>query len=140
MKPRPENWPALLAAYLTEWETRPFAWGSADCVHFAAGWLERIGYERPLSGYAGWSGPLSAYRAMRAMGGFEHAIAAQMHAMGIGTVRPAFASRGDVALLPAGGRGRTQALGIVTGREVAIPSATGLLLFPNMNAFAVWHP
>ncbi len=29
----------LLDRYLCSWRHRPFAWGEADCVRFAAGWV-----------------------------------------------------------------------------------------------------
>jgi hypothetical protein len=36
---RPPNWPAMLASYCEDARQKPFAWGSHDCVSFAAGWF-----------------------------------------------------------------------------------------------------
>lgn len=138
MHPRPENWPALLEQHLAEWRHRPFAWGSADCVHFAAGWLSRLGYEQPLAGLPAWSGPLSAYRVQCALGGFEHAINAQLLAMGIRRTAAAFAQRGCLALVPVDGRLRRLALGIVDTRAVLMVGASGLEAMPRNKALAVW--
>ncbi|ACB76713.1 DUF6950 family protein [Opitutus terrae] len=36
-KPRLQNWPTALAAYLTASRTKKFAWGEHDCCLFSAG-------------------------------------------------------------------------------------------------------
>ena len=48
---RPDNWPELLPeAHLSEWDSKPFSYGDADCVSFAASWLSRLGYADRLPG------------------------------------------------------------------------------------------
>lgn len=42
----------LVADYLREQAAIPFAWGSSDCVHFAAGMWQRLTGLNPISGYS----------------------------------------------------------------------------------------
>jgi hypothetical protein len=42
MNTRPENWPALLWAFVQGRQSRPFAWGDHDCCLFGADWVREL--------------------------------------------------------------------------------------------------
>jgi hypothetical protein len=134
---RPENWPGLFYAYLSEVAQREFEWGRHDCVLFASGWLERLGYEEVLAGLPAWVSALSAARAMRGAGRFDETVSERMKLLGCPQILTAYAQRGDMALVKEG-RGR-HALGIVDGNKVACPAQLGLVMLPLNSALAVWR-
>ena len=123
MSRRPENWPDLLTTHLNYWRSQPFAWGKGDCAHFAASWLTQLGYRQPMAGLPAWDSPLSAARVFNALGGFGHAVQAQMAALECPEIPLMFAMRGDVAIVRIDAR--RQALGIVNGYGVAIRFSEG---------------
>lgn len=88
------NWPSLLAVYVESRRHLPFAWGSNDCVTFAAGAVEVMTGWRPT--LSTWSGPLEAARTLAEHGGIEAAV------NGIGAFTPLDnlwqARRGDLLL------------------------------------------
>lgn len=129
---RPQDWPTRLDAHLAHHASTPFRWGSHDCVHFAAGWLELLGYPDPLAPFAAWRSALGAARVIRAHGSFSAAIVCRMHEMGCPILPVAAAQRGDLALVQIDRR--RQALGIVVGAHVAIPADAGLARFPVLQA------
>ena len=136
---RRDNWPELLDAHLREWRSRPFAYGDNDCVSFAAAWLERLGYEFPLAGLGTWDSALSAARVYHALGGFEHAVAAQLHALGCDRIAPALAMRGDLVVVPAGAKERPL-LAIVNGRFAEAHSDNGAVQVPFIEtALSAWR-
>ena len=136
---RRDNWPALLEAHLREWDSKPFAYGDADCVSFAASWLSRLGYADPLAGLGKWGNAKEAARIYQALGGFAHAVAAQLHALGCERIEPAFASRGDLVLVPAGAKGR-HVLAIANGRLAEAHADNGTVRMPIIpNATAAWR-
>lgn len=135
---RPENWPDLLAAHLTQWRSKPFEWGHGDCVHFGAAWLEQIGYKQPLAGLPSWDSPLSAARVFEKLGGFDHAVQAQMAALECPEIPLMYAMRGDIAVVWIDEH--RQALGIVNGRGVAVRYAEAGVTEINYikNAVRAW--
>lgn len=137
---RPQDWPARLQSYVAERSERPraFAWGSNDCVHFAAGWLVRLGYPDPLAGFSAWTSPLGAARVIRAAGGFGPAVAERMADLGCPVIPPLTAGRGDLVLLQIDAR--RQALGVVIGATAATSGPMGVSFFPLMNrAVCAWR-
>lgn len=136
---RPENWPDLLDAHLTHWRAQPFEWGKSDCAHFAASWMAAIGYSQPLLGLPKWDSPLSAARVFSPLGGFEHAVQAQMAGLGCPEIPNLYAMRGDVAIVWIDHR--RQALGIVNGRGVAVRfSEGGVIEVPYLqNVIRAWR-
>ncbi|EIP96880.1 hypothetical protein OpiT1DRAFT_01307 [Opitutaceae bacterium TAV1] len=135
---RPEDWPKRLHEYLAEASRLSFAWGRHDCVHLAARWLERIGYAEPLAGLPSWKSELSAWRAMRARGGFEQAVADHVARLGCSAVPPLAGQRGDIALV-AIPQGRKQALGIIDGVGVACAAPVGLGRVPVTAILRAWR-
>ena len=139
MIPRPDNWPALLEAHLSEWDSKPFSYGDADCVSFAAAWLSRLGYADPLAGLGKWDNAKEAARIYQALGGFAHAVAAQLHALGCDRIAPALAMRGDLVVVPAGAKERPL-LAIVNGRFAEAHSDNGAVQVPFIEtALSAWR-
>lgn len=135
---RPHNWPDLLDAHLAHWRAQPFEWGKGDCAQYAASWLTQLGYPHPLAGLPAWSSPLTAARVQRSMGGFRAAITAQLVAAGCPEIPFMFAMRGDLALVRIDHH--RQALGIVTGPNVACHGSAEQVLFPLLgNAVTAWR-
>ena len=136
---RPQDWPARLHAYCSEATGRPFEWGSHDCVHFGAGWLRRLGYPDPLTGFSEWASPLSAARVILLHGGFESAVGARMADLGCLKIPPAMARRGDLALIRSIDA-RRLALGIVDGACVLLPARVGIISVPLLiSAVCAWR-
>ena len=136
---RRDNWPALLEAHLREWDSKPFAYGDADCVSFAASWLSRLGYADPLAGLGKWDNAKEAARIYQALGGFAHAVAAQLHALGCDRIAPALAMRGDLVVVPAGAKERPL-LAIVNGRFAEAHSDNGAVQVPFIEtALSAWR-
>lgn len=105
---RPSNWPAMLSGYLEEARETPFAWGSHDCVSFAASWF------RLMTGadtYAPWRGRYSTrFGAARRIyeAGARDMIAAGAILFGAPLKSKLLINRGDIVLA-------RDAFGIVTG-------------------------
>lgn len=135
---RPEHWPDLLAKHLNDWCEKPFVWGESDCVHFGAAWLRAIGHTDPLAGLPPWDSPLSAARVFEKLGGFEHAVQAQLAVLECPEIPLMYAMRGDLAVVWIDER--RQALGIVNGRGVAVRYAeAGVVELPYAkNAVRAW--
>jgi len=135
---RPENWPDLLANHLQSWRWKEFTWGQTDCVHFTAEWLSIMGHAKPLAGLPEWSSALSAARVFNGLGGFEHAVQAQMAALELPEIPLAFAMRGDLAIVRIDSD--RLALAIVNGRGAAVRCEhLGVSEIPYLaNAVRAW--
>lgn len=129
------DWPARLVAYLEFQRGTRFAWGSADCVHFAAGAVEAITGRQVLP--ARWASAAEAARLLRAVGGLSGAVASVLPAL----PGPLSAMRGDVVLVQApsvGGRARRQWLAVADGARWWMPGPTGLACGDMALAVRAW--
>ena len=123
--------------HLREWRRRPFAWGSADCVRFAAGWVERVTGRDPVAETAGRYGDgRAARRLMIRATGTADLVAATSVILGPPLEVPLGARLGDVAAIatPAG-----PALGVCAGEMVAAPGPAGLGFRPLTTILAAWR-
>ena len=114
------GWELRLAEALEEARQRPFAWGSHDCVSWAAAVRRRLtGRSTPWSGR--WRTRLGAARVLRRSGHRDLADAVRA-ALGepLPTVR--LAGRGDVVLIETGDLTRAAA-GDLTGDATALTTA-----------------
>lgn len=135
MMTRLPDWPERLAAYLAEQRPHRFAWGTHDCVRFAAGAAAAVTGADPLP--LRWAGPAEAVRLLRQRGGLAGAVDGVLQRL----PSPALAQRGDVVLVQqpvAGGRARRQLLAVADGPRWWAPSATGLFSGPMHAAVVAW--
>lgn len=130
--PRPQDWPARLAAFIEERRTMPFSWGRNDCAAFAAAWLRALhGIDVFLRLGIRYGDARAARRYLRD-GGLEVWCE---RALGAPLASVALAQRGDLALLPTE---RGPALTVVAGEYVAGPGRNGLQFEPVSMALAAW--
>lgn len=134
MVERHDNWPMMLSAYLTERLAMPFAWGSNDCLTFAAGLVERLtGYDFAAQ-YPAYSNPVQANAIMTEHGGVEAIITA---CLGEPVDKYRMARRGDIVLIMM----PEPSAGVVddSGQRIAAIGATGMVRLPLSKAHLVWR-
>jgi hypothetical protein len=127
---RPDNWPALLEAYIATARKRSFVWGSHDCVSVTCGWQALVTGVHSFAPFAGkYDSEKSAFRVMH-----EHDVHSMEDAGDFLFGRAARKSvdhiqRGDIVLAE-------NALGICVGVRAACLKTDGMkfLLF---NKFQV---
>ena len=127
----------LLDRYLRSWRHRPFAWGEADCVRFAAGWVALVTGRDPVASTVGhYAGCREALRLMVATTGTADLPAATSVILGPPLESPLAARLGDVVAIttPVG-----PALGVCAGAEVAAPGPAGLVRRPLTTVLAAWR-
>lgn len=120
---RLRDWQSRLSTVVSAAARRPFAWGTHDCVHFAAACVEAVTGVPPLNALRGavvWRDERSALRALERGGGLA-ALAAQC----LGAeVSPGLARPGDVGLFDEGER---EALAVWLGAHWGAPGEHGLV-------------
>lgn len=127
------DWEERLHTYLARVAGQPFAWGRHDCaLHAANAVLAQTG-EDPAAAYRGrYQTARGSVRALRKWGAdtLEATIAA-----GFGEVAPAFARRGDLALIdgPLG-----VSVGVVVGRDALFVGEAGLERFDRSQWRRCW--
>lgn len=128
---RREDWTGLLAAYIDEARSTPFAWGSHDCALFACGWLliaTGIDHAAPFRGrYNTERGSIRALK-NRGYSGLEDIADRTLPRKPL-----AFAARGDIVLYANG-----QSLGVCDGRMSHFVSPQGLLTAETLACAAAW--
>jgi len=137
MKTRPDNWPALLWAFVQSRQSRPFVWGEHDCCLFAADWVRELHGIDPAEDFRG--AYTSALGAARIVGhGFSLAtfVGDRFAALGFDKIPVLSASRGDLVAAHVGAYSRL-CLGIVVDHRAAFPAPAGLMTIPlNQVAYA----
>jgi hypothetical protein len=119
------GWEARLGAAVEEFRGRPFQWGAADCILFAATCAEAITGRDPAAPYRGkyWDAR-SAMAVMQELGFSDVGEAVRAHFV---EIPMAMAGRGDLAIIAeASAEDPLGALGVVLGPIVAGYGATGL--------------
>lgn len=135
-RPRFEDWPERLAAIIEERRDAPFYYGAQDCGSFAADVAAALTGEDPAAWLRGRYDSEEALEAVLAeRGGFEAAVAQTMADFGAPECPPAFAARGDWALVDAGNQ---QMVGVVLGDTVAVTGLDGLRFVPLRLAARTW--
>lgn len=134
--PRPEDWPDRLVAYLAACRAVPFAWGVHDCATFAAGWVQQLRGIDLLGDLRDAYANEAEYEALLAQRGSLGAIldvVALVH--GLAECPPAFARRGDVALMEIG---NMQGLGLVDAVGCTLPGPDRLRVVPRSAIVRAW--
>ena len=127
----------LLDRYLRSWRHRPFVWGEADCVRFAAGWVALVSGRDPVAATAGrYGGCREAQRLMVAATGTADRVTATSVILGPPLDIPLTVCLGDVVAIttPAG-----PALGLCAGDAIAAPGPAGLVCRPLTSIIASWR-
>jgi hypothetical protein len=132
MTTRRDNWPELLAKFIDERRSQPFAWGFNDCCIFAADWVDVCTGTDYAEKWRGryWTA-IGARRFLDDAGGVE----ALVDSLGLDRTQPQRAGRGDIVAQDAG-RGIT--LGICLGVTTAFVAKTGLVFGSIENAKSAW--
>jgi hypothetical protein len=133
------GWPERLAEYVAARVSMPFAWGSNDCITFAAGAVEAITGQHPPMPV--WHDVREAMRELRTIGGIERAVES------IGLIewhRPDVARRGDVVLVPSvtavdGYRSGRPYMAVCLGHVCAAPGGCGIVYGPMSAAMRGWR-
>ena len=133
---RVPTWPELLAELIEQRTDAPFRWGRHDCALFACDAVRVVAGVDPADGLRGTYRTESGAELIIAQHGSLEALAANQFALhGLGDCAPAFAQRGDVALVM---QGNMRALGVVVGDAVAVPAAQGLAFLPLAAIQRAW--
>ena len=117
-----------LRDYLAEAATRPAQFGGFDCVRFAVEALY-VGWRRDFRAALGYQDRASAVARLRAAGGLEAAISAELGE----PVAVHWLDPGDLALLPGSG------LGLVMPRCILVKVRRTLARLPFDSAYKGWH-
>lgn len=132
MTTRRDNWPDLLAKFIHERRSEPFAWAVNDCCIFAADWVNVCtGTDYAEKWRGRYSTAIGARRFLDDAGGVE----ALVDSLGLDRIQPQRAGRGDIVAQEAG-RGIT--LGICLGVTTAFVAKTGLVFGSIENAKSAW--
>lgn len=130
---RRNDWPERLITAIEGAHGRPFSWGEHDCALFAANTVQAMtGQDFAVPFRGRYRTRLGALRKLYPFGGLE----AYVDTLGLAEIRPAFARRGDLALIDTEDG---PALGICTGRTVTYPALDGLLARPVRDARRCWR-
>ena len=128
------DWPERLHAYLQQHAAMPFAWGSNDCVRFAAGAVHAMTGRDMLP--AQWSDRAQAASVLRTFGGLVPAVDSTLPRL----QRVSLAQRGDLLLVqapsPQGGRRRW--LAVSDGGRWWCPAPHGLVMGSIDHAVLAW--
>lgn len=130
---RKDGWEKLLSEYIETERSKPFEWGTRDCVTFTAraiGVVSDIDVEAIISTY----GQYDKIEAARILLGKNNDICAFFDEH-LKRKPKAQAKRGDVACVSIDGR---NTLGIVDGRRVICKTEDDVLFVPVVGALVVW--
>ena len=135
-----EDWDQRLAKILADRLDAPFVWGTNDCCLFACDAIRAMTGHDPAEWFRGrYAKKESAYKLLKEFARGEILATTELitQELGMREVQPAFAKRGDVALIE-GGLGQTLGVIDLTGMNVAAPGAGGLEFFPIQKIIKAW--
>lgn len=129
---RQQNWAIALQNQITQFNDKPFAWGTHDCCTFTADCVLAMTSVDKMAKYRKrYKSMFGAIRKLRRAGGLNAAITAELGE----PKQAAYAKRGDVvyfrSLL-----GDTA--GICLGSKIAAPSLKGIAYIPMSEAILAW--
>lgn len=130
---KPQGFAEALGLFIGERRLVPYAWGTNDCVTFAADAVVAINGTDPLGDLRGtWSTEAEAMAVLEAQGGLIAAMDARFPRRA-----KEFAKRGDLALIKdANGQ---PSLGVCVGQSAAAPGPEEMMLTPMTKARIVWE-
>lgn len=127
-----------LTAYLAERQPAPFDWRTANCAHFAAGFVARVEGRDVLAALRMPTTLGEARRRLRRGGGLQRLVT---HALNREPIAAPFAQVGDVVLLRLSETdAEAMALGLCCGEYAAAATEDGgVTHHPMTNAVAAWR-
>lgn len=129
---QPTRWFQRLDSLIRDRMSTPFAWGTHDCVLWAADAVHALSLVDPAAGYRGtYSTAVEAARLLRDLGGLQ----ALADRAGV-PVAPLGALPGDVGLVH-DEQGR-ESLAVRHASGWLVPGAAGLALLPTSAASQAW--
>jgi hypothetical protein len=135
------GWEDRLRIYLRDHQDTPFAYGSFDCLSFAAGavaLLTGTDIMAPFRGkYSTHTGAMRIARRVYGSRTVPEVLAAMMQQHGWKEISPMFAQRGDIVLVEFN---RDRMVGILhpNGREAVITTDKGLWRVPLLSVRRAW--
>lgn len=134
---RVPDWTERLAEVAAAAREAPFAWGTNDCVMFAADVALAITGRDPGAPWRGrYASEEEAQPLIEAHGGLDGLAAFAMEMIGAPEILPVFAQRGDWALVDLGNE---VACGVVLdGDRVGVPGMDGLRHTRLSRALRAW--
>lgn len=122
-----------LAEYVAACARQPFDWPTANCCHFAAGWLAVATGRDPMAALPTTPDALAARRLVRKHGDDLRGVVS--YALGRAPIVPALAQTGDLVLVDSGTEdGTGQALGLCSGPSIIALDAHGSAHFLPLEA------
>lgn len=135
--PRIKNWPRALSSFIESRRTQPFDWAGNNCCFFACDWIAALTAIDPAADLRPQvASAADAVRVLTEQGGVEQIAASRCQQYGWPEVAPAFAQRGDIAMVSTD---HGPALGVVIGAKIAHPGPEGLTFLPLTAALRAWH-
>lgn len=123
-----------LAAYCAAYSGRSFDWATANCCHFASGWVREETGRDPLAAVPVTRNKFGALRQIKRMGGTLVAVWTVL--MGAEAISPKLAHIGDIVLFDVG----MGAVGVCAGRTSVVALADGAIAHvPTLEAIAAWR-
>lgn len=122
-----------LSAIVAEWRSRPFTYGSSDCLQFAGAAVAAIRGIDYRAAFPSYRSDLGAARILRRCGGVAGIVAGVL-----GEAKPvAWAGRGDLVVGDFGLNG-TEAVAVCLGRLSCLPGESGLVFVETARARLAW--
>lgn len=132
---RIEGWPLLLSRFLRVRREMPFAWGSNDCLIFAADCVLALAGVDPAERWRGYATEAEAAAILAANGGVNALIADGLGHKGQRNMLTA--RRGDIVTMKLDGR---LTAGVVddSGTRIASVAEKGMTRLPLTKAWRIW--
>lgn len=136
---RKQNWPIILEQMIDEWKEKPFAWGSADCLHFAMLTAQSLIERDVVSQFAERNSYSTEDEGRNKLNEFfsgDYANIFNEVFSFVGTFRKA--QRGDLAIVEINDQ-KVCAIIDNTGRHAVCKTLDGLIFIPARLAMQVWR-
>ncbi|ANB34646.1 hypothetical protein CCR90_16900 [Rhodovulum sulfidophilum] len=132
---RRAGWERRLSAAVRDWEDRPFAWGTADCLGFCRAVARSMTWEDPIPGLPDYGSEYGAAKVLVSLGfgSIEALVDAHLARLPVAGAR-----RGDWVMTACEGA-MPGAMGVVTGRYAQHMGRNGLVRRPVLTAEAAWR-
>lgn len=133
---RAPDWPERLAELVETRLETPFAWGTHDCVAWAADAVLALTGRDPLAELRGTYATEAEAEAIIAGDGNLYRLVSRLWAeAGLPQCPPLLAQRGDTAWIQGA---NDQAMGVVLGEVVAVPGPDRLAFYPLDAILRAW--